>query len=41
MQPNKNPNADLNKNRNLYFVIGLTFVLGITWCAVEHKSYDR
>ena len=41
MQPKKNPKADLNKNRNLYFVIGLTFVLGITWGAVEYKSYDR
>ena len=41
MQPKKNPEADLNKNRNLYFVIGLTFVLGITWGAVEYKSYDR
>jgi protein TonB len=41
MQPKKNPKADLNKNRNLYFVIGLTFVLGITWASVEYKSYDR
>ena len=41
MQPKKNPKADLNKNRNLYFVIGLSFVLGITWGAVEYKSYDR
>ena len=41
MQPKKNPKADLNKNRNLYFVIGLTFVLGITWGAVEYKTYDR
>ena len=41
MHPKKNPKADLNKNRNLYFVIGLTFVLGITWGAVEYKSYDR
>ena len=41
MQPKKNPKADLNKNRNLYFVIGLTFVLGVTWGAVEYKSYYR
>ena len=41
MQLKKNPKANLNKNRNLYFVIGLTFVLGITWGAVEYKSYDR
>ena len=41
MQPKKNPEADLNKNRNLYFVIGLTLVLGFTWAAVEYKTYDR
>lgn len=41
MQPKKNPEADLNKNRNLYFVIGLTLVLGVTWASVEYKSYER
>ena len=41
MQLKKNPEADLNKNRNLYFVIGLTLVLGLTWGAVEYKSYER
>ena len=41
MQLKKNPDADLNKNRNLYFVIGLTLVLGVTWGAVEYKSYER
>ena len=41
MQLKKNPEADLNKNRNLYFVIGLTLVLGVTWGAVEYKSHER
>jgi len=41
MQLKKNPEADLNKNRNLYFVSGLTLVLGVTWGAVEYKSYER
>ena len=41
MQLKKNPEADLNKNTNLYFVIGLTLVLGVTWGAVEYKSYER
>ena len=41
MQLKKNPEADLNKNRNIYFVIGLTLVLGVTWGAVEYKSYER
>ena len=41
MQPKKNPKADLNKNRNLYFVIGLTLVLGVTWGAIEYKTYEK
>ena len=41
MQLKKNPEADLNKNRNLYFVIGLTLVLGVTWASVEYKSYEK
>ena len=41
MQPKKNSKADLNKNRNLYFVIGLTFVTFITWQAIESKTYEK
>ena len=41
MQPKKNPKADLNKNRYLYFVIGLTFVTFITWQAIESKTYEK
>ena len=41
MQPKKNPNADLNKDKNLYFVIGLTLVLGVTWGAIEYKTYEK
>jgi protein TonB len=41
MQPKKNLKADLNKNRNLYFVIGLTFVTFITWQAIESKTYEK
>ena len=41
MQPKKNPKADLNKDRNLYFVIGLTFVTFITWQAIESKTYEK
>ena len=40
MQVKKNPNADLNRNSGLYFVIGLTIVLFVTWRALEWKSYD-
>ena len=41
MQPKENPKADLNKNRNLYFVMGLTLVLGVTWGAIEYKTYEK
>ena len=41
MQPKKNPKADLNKDRNLYFVICLTFVTFITWQAIESKTYEK
>jgi protein TonB len=41
MQPKKNPKADLNKDRNLYFAIGLTLVLGVTWGAIEYKTYEK
>lgn len=41
MQVKKNPQADLNRNSGLYFVIGLTIVLFATWRALEWKSYDH
>lgn len=40
MKPKKNPNADLNRNSGLYFVIGLTIVLFTTWRMLEYKTYD-
>ena len=41
MQVKKNPQADLNRNSGLYFVIGLAVVLFITWRALEFKSYPK
>ena len=41
MQIKKNPKADLNKNSNLYFAIGLAVILFISWRAIEWKTYDR
>ena len=41
MQVKKNPQADLNKNSGLYFVIGLAVVLFITWRALEYKTYPK
>lgn len=40
MKTKKNPKADLNHNSGLYFMIGLTIVLFLTWRALEYKSYD-
>ena len=40
MEPKKNRKADLNKNSNLYFVIGLCAILFITWRSIEWKTYD-
>ena len=40
MEAKKNPNADLNRNSGLYFVIGLTVVLFTTWRLLEVKTYD-
>jgi protein TonB len=39
MQVKKNPKVDLNRNRGLYFVIGLTIVLLVTLVALEYKTY--
>ena len=41
MQIKKNPKADLTKNSNLYFAIGLAVILFISWRAIEWKTYDR
>ena len=40
MKPKKNPKADLNKNRSLYFVIGLCVILFVSWRAIEWKTYE-
>lgn len=39
MQPKKNPKADLSRDSGLFFVIGLTIVLSLTWWALELKTY--
>ncbi len=41
MQPKKNENVDLSKNSSLYFVIGLSLILLISWQAIEWKTYDK
>lgn len=41
MKPKKNPNADIGRNSSLYFMIGLTSVLFVTWQSLEVKTYDK
>ncbi|MCL6274787.1 energy transducer TonB [Muricauda sp. 2012CJ35-5] len=41
MKPKKNPNADIGRNSSLYFMIGLTSVLFVTWQSFEVKTYDK
>ncbi|WP_425234269.1 energy transducer TonB [Ulvibacterium sp.] len=41
MKPKKNPKIDLNKDRAMYFVAGLTLILLLTYIALEWKSYDK
>ena len=41
MELKKNPKADLTRNSGLYFVIGLAFILAVTWGALEYKKYDK
>ena len=41
MQPKKSEKVDLTKSSSLYFVIGLSVVLFISWQAIEWKTYKR
>lgn len=41
MRAKKNPQVDLNRNRGLFFVMGLTLVLFLTWRALEYKTYPK
>ncbi|WP_419212493.1 energy transducer TonB [Maribacter sp. X9] len=40
MELKKNPEKDLNRKSNLYFVVGLLLVLTLSFVALEWKSYD-
>lgn len=41
MKPKKNPNAEIGRNSSLYFMIGLTSVLFVTWQSLEVKFYEK
>ncbi len=40
MKPKKNFEKDLNRNRGLYFVISLMFILGLVYIVLELKTQD-
>ncbi|SDQ28509.1 energy transducer TonB [Flagellimonas zhangzhouensis] len=40
MRPKKNPQLDLRKNSLLYFMVGMTFILLLTFLALEWKTFD-
>tara|TARA_R110002072_G_scaffold179817_5_gene335914 strand:+ start:177 stop:887 length:711 start_codon:yes stop_codon:yes gene_type:complete len=41
MEPKKNPKAELENKRGLYFLIGLTVVLAVVLAAFEWKTYEK
>lgn len=41
MELKKNPKKDLNRNSNLYFILGLALVMLLTYVALEWKSYEH
>ncbi|MFD2100730.1 energy transducer TonB [Flagellimonas iocasae] len=41
MKPKKNPNVEIGRNSSLYFMIGLTSVLFLTWQSLEVKFYEE
>ena len=41
MKPKKNPKKDINRNRSVYFLLGLLLVLMLTLAAFEWKTYDN
>lgn len=41
MELKKNPKADLNRNIGLFFAIGLALITGLSWAAIEYKTYDK
>lgn len=41
MKPKKNPNVDIGRNSSLYFMIGLSSILFVTWQSFEVKTYEK
>lgn len=40
MEPKKNPQSDVSRNSSLFFAVGLALMLGITYLAINYKTYD-
>lgn len=41
MELKKNPDVDPKRNSGLYFLIGLTAVLALTYIGIEMKTYEK
>ncbi|NBR82384.1 MAG: energy transducer TonB, partial [Flavobacteriia bacterium] len=40
MELKKNPNADLEKSRGMFLLLGLVLSLGIAIGAIEYRTYE-
>jgi len=41
MELKKNSNADVSKNASLYFAVGLSLMLFMTYSVLNHKTFDK
>lgn len=41
MEPKKNPKVDVSRNSSIYFAVGLTLMLLITYLTINYKTYDK
>lgn len=41
MKPKKNPKKDIGRRSVLFFQLGLIFILGVSYAAIEWKTYDK
>ena len=41
MEPKKHPKSDVSRNSSIYFAVGLALMLGITYLAINYKTYEK
>ncbi|WP_299115790.1 energy transducer TonB [uncultured Winogradskyella sp.] len=41
MEHKKNPKSDVSRNSSLFFAVGLALMLGISYMAINFKTYDK